>query len=92
MPEAAQKCDSRHEAGLLNPHRRRLHPSPKERIAAANDVELANDAAAVSDGTNREAVEGFFEQAGLEIEGFYQPPCDGTGIIVLNLAEEVARP
>lgn len=30
-----------------------------------------------------------FEQAGLEIEGFYQPPGDGTGIIVLNLAGEV---
>ena len=33
-----------------------------------------------------------FEQAGLEIEGFYQPPGDGTGIIVLNLAEDVATP
>lgn len=32
------------------------------------------------------------EQAGLEIEGFYQPPGDGTGIIVLNLAENVATP
>jgi hypothetical protein len=29
-----------------------------------------------------------FKQAGLEIEGFYQPPGDGTGIIVLSLAEE----
>jgi len=33
-----------------------------------------------------------FEQAGLEIEGFYQPPGDGTGIIVLNLADEVGTP
>lgn len=33
-----------------------------------------------------------FEQAGLEVEGFYQPPGDGTGIIVLNLAEEVGTP
>jgi hypothetical protein len=33
-----------------------------------------------------------FKQVGLEIEGFYQPPSDGTGIIVLNLAEEVAEP
>lgn len=28
-----------------------------------------------------------FERAGLHIEGFYQPPSDGTGIIVLSLAE-----
>ena len=33
-----------------------------------------------------------FEQVGLEIEGFYLPPGDGTGIIVLTLAEEVAEP
>lgn len=33
-----------------------------------------------------------FEQAGLEIEGFYQPPGDGTGIIVLQLPEDVATP
>lgn len=33
-----------------------------------------------------------FEKAGLEIEGFYQPPGDGTGIILLNLAEEVGAP
>jgi hypothetical protein len=33
-----------------------------------------------------------FEQAGLAIEGFYQPPGDGTGIIVLSLAEEVTFP
>lgn len=33
-----------------------------------------------------------FERAGLEIEGFYQPPGDGTGIIVLHLAEEVTTP
>jgi hypothetical protein len=31
------------------------------------------------------------EKADLEIEGFYQPPGDGTGIIVLNLADEVDR-
>jgi hypothetical protein len=33
-----------------------------------------------------------FEQAGLEIQGFYQPPGDGTGIIVLSLAEKVSTP
>ena len=33
-----------------------------------------------------------FGQAGLEIEGFHQPPGDGTGIIVLHLAEEVGTP
>jgi hypothetical protein len=33
-----------------------------------------------------------FEQAGLEIEGFYQPPGDGTGIIVLDLAGEASTP
>ncbi|KAF2998612.1 hypothetical protein E8E13_007005 [Curvularia kusanoi] len=33
-----------------------------------------------------------FERAGLEIEGFYQPPGDGTGIVVLNLAEAVDQP
>ncbi len=33
-----------------------------------------------------------FEQAGLEIEGFYQPPGDGTGIIVLDIAKEMATP
>ncbi|KAJ8117929.1 hypothetical protein OPT61_g973 [Boeremia exigua] len=36
--------------------------------------------------------ETLFEQAGLEIEGFYQPPGDGTGIIVLNLPREEAAP
>ncbi|KAJ4371748.1 hypothetical protein N0V86_008301 [Didymella sp. IMI 355093] len=33
-----------------------------------------------------------FKQAGLEVEGFYQPPGDGTGIIVLNLTGEVVAP
>lgn len=33
-----------------------------------------------------------FEQAGLETEGFYQPPGDGIGIIMLNLAKEVGTP
>lgn len=33
-----------------------------------------------------------FEQAGLEIEGFYQPPGDGTGIIVLHLPEKISTP
>ena len=33
-----------------------------------------------------------FELVGLEIEGFYQPPGDGTGLIVLNLVEEVTEP
>ena len=31
---------------------------------------------------------GLFEQAGLKIECFYQPPGDDTGIIILHLAEE----
>lgn len=31
---------------------------------------------------------GLFAQAGLEIEGVYQPPGDRTGIFVLHLAEE----
>jgi hypothetical protein len=33
-----------------------------------------------------------FMQAGLEIQGFHQPPGDGTGIIVLSLAEEISAP
>lgn len=33
-----------------------------------------------------------FDQAGLEIEGFYPPPGDGTGIIVLRLAGDVVAP